>query len=100
MCRVCNDRFNIHEKIAAHDFIEQMREFYGLAVKEPRKRRLTKKSLLSRIENELMRLQIESDKNHVEKLQNLMAQEIDLQLMNEQFNSIMQEYYQLKLREE
>ena len=57
MCKICKTKFDIHEKIAAHDYYEQMRAFQGLSVKEPKKYRLTKRSLLSRIENELMRLQ-------------------------------------------
>ena len=99
MCKICKNRFDIHEKIAAHDYYEQLRDFQGLTVKEPKKYRLTKRSLLSRIENELMRLQVESNEKHLDELQQLLAQEIDLKLKNEQFQNIMLDYYQLKLRE-
>ena len=100
MCKICKSRFDIHEKIAAHDYYEQLREFQGLTIKEPKKYRLTKRSLLSRIENELMRLQIESNQQNLDtELRQLLAQEIDLKLKNEQFQNLMIDYYQLKLRE-
>ena len=97
MCFVCKDRFNIHEKIAAHDYYEQLCEFNNLPIKEPRKRRLTKKSLLMKIENILLKLQKESNQNHVHELQKLVNHESDLKVMNEKFIKIMQDYYQGKL---
>ena len=99
MCKICKDRFNVHEKIAAHDYYEQLQEFNNNAIKVPRKRRITKKSLLSKIENELMKLQVESNEKHLAQLQTLMIQEIDLKTMNEQFKSIMMNYYESRLRE-
>jgi hypothetical protein len=100
MCKICKTRFDIHEKIAAHDYYEQLCDFYGLTVKEPKKYRLTKRSLLSQIENELMRLQTESNQKQLAELQQLQGQEsADLVLKNKQFQTIMQEYYETKLRE-
>lgn len=100
MCHICKDKFSVHEKIAAHDFSEQMREFYGLSVKEPKRHRLTKKSLLARIENELGKLQIENNQKHVARLENLILEDIDLETMDEKFKIIMEEYYQDKLKDE
>ena len=98
MCQICKSRFNIHEKMAAHDYWEQLCEFQGLVVKEPKKYRLTKRSLLSRIENELLRLQTESNEKHLDQLRELNIQD-DLVLKNKQFETIMQDYYEMKLRE-
>ena len=98
MCHICKDRFSVQEKIAAHDYVEQMREFYGLQVKEPKKRRLTKKSLLARIEHELSRLQDESVRV---KLQELVVQPLDdLAIVNEKFESVMRDYYREMLKDE
>jgi hypothetical protein len=99
MCSVCKNNFSVQEKIAAHDYDEQMRAFRGLTLKMPKKPRLTKKSLLMKIENELMKLQAES--KHAAELVKLKAQKIDdLDLINEQFRGIMLSYYEEKLKEE
>ena len=97
MCTICSDRFNIHEKIAAHDYYEQICEFYGLVAKEPKKRKLKKKSLLMKIEHQLMKLQIESNQKYLRELQELVTLEVDLTTMNEKFKNIMLNYYQGKL---
>jgi len=99
MCSVCKNSFSVQEKIAAHDYDEQMRAFRGLTLKMPKKPRLTKKSLLMKIENQLMRLQTES--KHAAELLKLKSQEIDdLNLINQKFRDIMLNYYEEKLKEE
>jgi len=58
MCRSCNGVTNVHDRIANHDFVEQMRDYYGLDSKPIKDRKkTTKKSVLARIEHQLLQLQ-------------------------------------------
>jgi len=102
MCKICKTRFNIHEKIAAHDYWEQMQLFYGRAPTEPKKKPkiASKKSLLSRIESELMRLQKDAvSQESWANLKQLASKEIDCAGMQTEFQLIMLDYYQTKLKE-
>jgi len=41
MCRItyCQDRRTVREKKAAHNYYDQLREFYNLSIKQPKKRK-------------------------------------------------------------
>jgi hypothetical protein len=99
MCKTCKTKFNVQEKIAEHDFLEQMYEFYGLVLPIPKKRKLTKKSLLVRIENGLMQLKKEQNNKYVFELEDLITKQLDIEIMNKSFQAIMSDYYKTKLKE-
>lgn len=99
MCQVCGDKFSVREKIAQHNFAEQMRDFYGVPDKhvKDKTRKNYRKSLINRIEYQIQKLK---DEQGVEQLQSLLQMSVfDLQSIEDRFESIMLDYYKEKLRE-
>ena len=103
MCKICSERFNIHEKGAAHDFHEQMADYYGISVHGFKKKRLTKKSLMSKIEHEIETLSKDEEENvfFIAHLQALQEQPIeDVKEYSKNLEDILDCYYMFKMQGE
>lgn len=101
MCRCCKDITNIHERIANHDFMEQMREFYGLEEKhlKDRRHKNIKKSVIAKIEHQIARM-IETERTEfAQRLAKLLETPFDDEVTPAAFDSIMQEFNQLRKAE-
>ena len=99
MCQVCSDKSSVRERVAQHNFIEQMCDFYGVPEKhvKDRTRKNYRKSLINRIEYQIQKLKNEQN---VEQLQGLLQMSVfDLHSIEDRFESIMLDYYKEKLRE-
>lgn len=100
MCKVCNGHFAIRERTAAHDFMEQMREFYGLPISNFKVSRFKneKKAIVNKIEHTLYRIQDDnSATEYAMKLRDLLNASINIDNIKEQFSIIMTKYYLEKL---
>jgi hypothetical protein len=97
MCRICDCRYSVREKIAAHDFVEQMREYYGLPEKysKDRSRKNERKSIINKIEHQLYRLQ--SDSSYTKELRGLLNAVEPISDIQNKFENIMISYYKEKL---
>jgi hypothetical protein len=98
VCKICADRFNIHERVANHNFWEQIEEFYGMEPKYIKKRtsKNYRKSILNQIEYQLYRLQLTNDIEHYQKLRTLLVID-DINELQQKFNDLMIDYYLGKL---
>jgi hypothetical protein len=101
MCRTCNGRFSVRERLANHDFIEQLKEFQGIPTKYKKNRanKNLKKSLVNKIEERLYRLQVEREFKYSPQLRSLLQDlsNNDMQAIQKQFEEIMISYYKEKL---
>lgn len=103
MCNVCKGLQNIHERGAAHDFHEQMAEFYGISINEPKKKRLTKKSIIDKVKYQLEVMAENEEKNalFITKLNEILSSEIkNVKESHKHFQSVMQDYYIDRINEE
>lgn len=103
MCRICKDRSDVQERAAAHDFHEQMSEFYGLNVSLPKKTRVTKKSILAKIEYQLSMMGNNPCKNQefINQLTIIVETKLDnLKEAHSTFKDVMEDYYIQRIREE
>jgi DNA polymerase elongation subunit (family B) len=96
MCRCCKGVSNIHERVANHDFLEQLTEFYGLTPKHLKNRKLknTKKSIFARIEYQIAQLRdmAEAHKEFLvfeQELSELLALPYDEEQTPSKFESIL-----------
>jgi len=102
MCKICNGITSINERIANHNFMEQMRDYYGLGEKPLKdnhnKRKDSRKSVIARIECQLQRLQERlNDAGYREVHQNLTSlldRDFDDAFVN-RYHEIMQDYNSL-----
>ena len=96
MCRICDCRYSVREKIAAHDFSEQMREYYGYPEKhlKDRSRKNVRKSIINRIEHQLYRIH---DSNYTQELRGLLNIVEPITEIQTKFENIMISYYKEKL---
>lgn len=98
MCRCCKDITNIHERIANHDFMEQMREFYGLEEKHLKgcRGKKSKKSVIARIEHQIAQMMKTEHSAFVERLCKLLEAPFDGATTPTAFESIMEEFYEIR----
>lgn len=101
MCRYCKDITNIHERIANHDFMEQMREFYGLEEKriKDRRNKNTKKSVIARIEHQIAQMLKAERGDFAERLMELRESSFDASVTPQAFDAIMDEYNEVRTAE-
>ncbi len=101
MCRTCDGRFSVRERLANHDFLEQLKEYNGISPKyiKNRANKNLKKSLINKIEHRLQRLQVESELKYSPQLQSLLQDlhNNDMNAIQIQFEQIMISYYKDKL---
>jgi len=82
MCRLCKNIVNVSERGASHDFMEQIREYYGIEPKniKSKKSKNFKKSVLDKIEDRIKKIQNLLDKNNVNKYQDVLNKLINLKI--------------------
>gem|GEM_PF-4160807 len=80
-----------------------MAEFYGITINEPKKKRLTKKSIVAKIKYQLEFMSKEENKNivFINKLNKILSSEIkSVKESNKHFKDVMQDYYIDRINEE
>ena len=97
MCRSCNGITNVHERMARHDFVEAMRDYYGLSQKplKDRPNKSSKKSVLARIEHQLKQLQEKIEQAEYRNVHNRLAGLLESPFGDhtaDTFDSIMNDY--------
>jgi hypothetical protein len=101
MCRTCNGRVRVQERISYHNFIEQIKEFQGFSPKyfKTSGKKNFKKSLINKIEHKLQKLQIEHELKYLTQLEDLLRNfnNNDIANIKIKFDSIMISYYKEKL---